>query len=338
MDETSKAGEFKRTASVFRNWIRAAAPTDGSVHYPPEDGRYHLYVSYACPWASRCLAVRKLKGLEHVITVTVVDPVIKRTRPGVETDAHSGWHMVHADNVASEFPECGEDPVFGAKTLRDIYEQCNDTLGKFTVPLLVDKRTKSIVSNESSEIIRMFGKEFNAFAKHPSVDLYPDDLAAAVDAVNEWVYSGFNNGVYRAGFARSQAAYEEAVEDVFATLERLEALLAGSRFLVDQERLTEADVRLFVTLVRFDEVYHGHFKCNRKRLADYPQLLNYTRDVYQQPGIAETVNMKHIKHHYHRSHPTINPFGIVPVGPGVDYSEPHDRQRFAGKPVLGSFW
>lgn len=322
MDEIDKSGAFKRTASVFRNFVGR------SEEFPVEAGRYRLYVSYACPWASRCLFVRAVKGLQDAIPVTVVHPVFARSRPDNPEDQHVGWKFSTAEQDP-DFPECTADPIFGAAFLRDIYEQCEDTLGKYTVPILVDTKAKKIVNNESAEIIRMLTKEFSPLATNPELDLYPDDLAPAIDAINEWVYSGFNNGVYRAGFAKAQAPYEEAVRDVFSTLDRLEDILKSSRYLVDSRRITEADVRLFVTLVRFDEVYHGHFKCNIKRLEDYPALSAYTRDLYQFPGVAETVNMKHIKHHYHRSHATINPFGIVPVGPGVDFSRPHHREALS---------
>lgn len=313
MDETS-GGAFVRKESAFRSWIRK----DKSTEFEPESGRYHLYVSLACPWASRCLAVRALQGLEESISVTVVHPVFQRTRPDSPEDTHTGW-LIRED---PEFPECTLDPLFGAHSVREIYEQCHDTLGKYTVPILVDKRTRKIVNNESSEIIRMFTKEFTALAKNPQLDLYPDALSAQIDEFNLWIYPGLNNGVYRAGFSRAQAPYTEAVTEVFQTLDRLEAhlQLTGSNFLVDNT-ITEADIRLFVTLIRFDEVYHVHFKCDKKRIIDYPFLDSYTRHFFRLPGISQTVNLRHIKHHYYRSHPTINPFGIVPIGPGIDYSK-----------------
>jgi len=315
MDEV-KDGAFRRTASVFRNWVKA----DGSSDFPPESGRYHLYVSYACPWASRTLFVRAIKGLEDVIGLTVVHPVFERTST---EDQHRGW-MFKVDPL---FPECTEDPILGAKSVRELYEKSDDTLGKYTVPILFDKTTRRIVSNESSEIIRMFSTEFDALSSRPGWNLYPTELQSVIDDTNDWVYNAINNGVYRAGFAQKQEPYDLAVAEVFAGLDRAEEVLSHQRYIASHTCFTEADVRLFVTLVRFDEVYVGHFKCNKKRLEDYPNLINYVRELYQIRGVSSSVNMAHIKHHYHRSHPTINPFGIVPVGPGVSFAAPHNRNR-----------
>jgi len=254
--------------------------------------------------------------LDDVISVTVVEPVMVKTS---DKDNHHGWAF------------SDEDQPKGAKTVRAFYEMHSDHVSKFTVPILYDNKLGKIVSNESSEIIRMLGQEFNELAtKNKDLDLYPEASREEIDSVNEWVYPQINNGVYRSGFAQTQEAYEEAVADVFAGLDRAEDILSKQRYIASSDQITEADIRLFVTLVRFDEVYHGHFKCNKKRIADYPNLVNYTREIYQLDGISETVDMHHIKEHYHRSHPTINPFGIVPVGPGVDFSLPHDRaEKFA---------
>eukprot|EP00299_Pterocystis_sp_00344_P001241 c11073_g1_i1.p1 GENE.c11073_g1_i1~~c11073_g1_i1.p1 ORF type:complete len:327 (-),score=67.63 c11073_g1_i1:25-1005(-) len=316
-----KAGGFVRQASAIRNWIKA----DGSTQYRPQLNRYSLIVSLACPWASRCLAVRVLKGLESVIDVTVVNPIFQKTSPD-PLDQHSGWTFHHSP----EFPEVGVDPSGNnLKTVREFYEKFFPGLTRFTVPILFDKETSSIVNNESSEIIRMLNSEFNEFAKFPEVDLCPPQLVEKIDEVNKWVYEFVNNGVYKSGFAQQQEPYNTAVHALFDALDKLEVILSQQRYLVSNTHFTEADIRLFVTLVRFDDVYVGHFKCNKKRIADYPNLSNYVRDVYQIPGIASTVNTKHIVHHYHRSHPSINPFGIVPIGPGVDFTEPHDRDRFS---------
>eukprot|EP01134_Creolimax_fragrantissima_P005597 CFRG5597T1 len=317
LDE-QKHGEFIRTDAGFRKWIKA----DGSTPFTPESNRYHLYVSYACPWASRCMAVCALKGLEKHISFSVVHPVWEETRPGDPEDDHRGWMFKLEEEFAGNIP----DTLNNAKSIRDLYELANDTLHKYSVPVLWDKKTASIVSNESSEIIRMFNNEFNEICERPEIDLYPEALRKDIDSVNEWVYPMLNNGVYRSGFASKQEPYEAAVTEVFQALDRIEGILSKQRYIAG-DQITEADIRLFVTLVRFDEVYVGHFKCNKARLADYPNTENYTRDIYQTQGISGTVNMAHIKHHYHRSHPSINPYGIVPVGPGVDFSQAHDRDR-----------
>eukprot|EP00301_Raphidiophrys_heterophryoidea_P024026 c7673_g1_i1.p1 GENE.c7673_g1_i1~~c7673_g1_i1.p1 ORF type:complete len:355 (-),score=62.31 c7673_g1_i1:124-1158(-) len=316
MQELSGDGAFKRIASGYRDWIKA----DGSTQFPPEADRYHLYVSYACPWASRALFVRAVKGLENVIGLTIVHPVFEKTSSDPE-DKHNGWVF----KVDPDFPECTTDPIRGCKTLRELYVKNDDTFGKYTVPILFDKKTNKIVNNESADIIRMFSDEFDAFSSRPGWTLYPTGLQKEIDEVNEWVYPMINNGVYRAGFAQKQEPYNLGVADVFAGLDRAEEILSRQRYIASATELTEADVRLFVTIVRFDEVYHGHFKCNKKRLSDYHHLSNYVRDLYQIPKVAESVNMPHIKHHYHRSHPTINVFGIVPVGPHDNLHAPHDR-------------
>merc|ERR1712137_578904 len=300
MQEVDTDGAFKRTEAQFRNFIKQ----DGSSEFPVESGRYHLFVSYACPWASRCLLVRSLKGLEDHITFDAVEPVFEKTS---KTDDHVGWVF------SEEYP----DTVLGTKTIREIYEKSSDSVKKFTVPVLYDKVAKKIVSNESSEIIRMFNTEFNALAKNPDLDLYPKDIAKEIDQVNRWVYPQINNGVYRAGFAQSQKAYDIAVKDVFKGLDRAEAILSENRFLCGS-RLTEADVRLFVTLIRFDDVYFHHFKCSLALIQkDYHNLFNYIKHIYQMPGVASTVNMDHIRNHYFRSHESINPFAIVPLSPAA---------------------
>eukprot|EP00245_Coleochaete_scutata_P004526 TRINITY_DN17242_c0_g1_i1.p1 TRINITY_DN17242_c0_g1~~TRINITY_DN17242_c0_g1_i1.p1 ORF type:complete len:434 (+),score=80.38 TRINITY_DN17242_c0_g1_i1:65-1366(+) len=318
LDEVSNDGAFVRKESHFRNFITE----DGSSGFPAVAGRYHLYISYACPWASRCYAFLKLKGLEHAIGLTVTKPKWARTKDG---EAHMGWPF---PATAEEEPGAQPDPVNGAKTIRDLYELADPhyALGKFSVPVLWDKEKKTIVNNESAEITRMLNDQFNKIAKHPEVDLYPLALRPSIDDVNSWVYDSINNGVYRCGFATKQQAYEKAFEELFAALDRAEDILSKQRYIAG-DQLTEADIRLFVTLIRFDEVYVVHFKCNKKFIREYPNLFNYTKDIYQIPGISETVNMYHIKKHYYGSHPQINPLGIIPVGLPIDYSSPHDRDR-----------
>jgi len=300
-------GEFIRKPTTFHAWIRA----DGSTEFRPEPGRYHLYVSYACPWAHRTLIVRKLKGLEQAITFDVVDPFLPS----------EGWTF--EKNVAG----ATDDSVNGFRLLREVYLKSRpDFRGTITVPVLFDKKTGVIVNNESSEIIRMLNGEFQDLADRPELDLYPESLRERVDSLNDWIYPQINNGVYQAGFAQKQTAYDRAVNGLFDALDRVEGILGKSRYLCGED-LTEADVRLFTTLVRFDAVYVTHFKCNVRRIVDYPNLWRYTRDIYQIPGVAETVNMEHIKRHYYGSHATINPTGVVPVGPAIDFSAPHDRDR-----------
>ncbi|MBB4284538.1 glutathione S-transferase family protein [Roseospira goensis] len=300
-DETAgRGGRFERQASTFRDWISA----DGSTPYPAAAGRYHLYVSLACPWAHRTLIVRRLKGLTDAVGVSVVDPLM----------GESGWTL----------PE-GADPINGARALHEIYTRARpDYTGRVTVPVLWDTRTGTIVSNESADIIRMLNHGFGALASGP--DLYPAPLRAEIDRMNAKLYDTLNNGVYKAGFATTQAAYEEAVAAVFETLDAMEARLAHQRYLVDGA-ITEADWRAFTTLIRFDAVYHGHFKCNVRRVEDYPNLAGYVRELYQVPGVAATVDLDQIKRHYYASHRRINPTGIVPVGPAVDYATPHGRDR-----------
>ncbi len=299
------SGEFVRKETVFHSWIKS----DGSSDFRPETDRYHLYVSLACPWAHRTLIYRKLKGLESVISVDVVDPIL----PG------QGWTFEQSS------PGATGDTVNGLDILRQVYELASPGYdGVVTVPVLWDKAQKTIVNNESSEIIRMFNTEFQDLANNPELDLYPEHLRKSINEINTWVYDEINNGVYRAGFARTQKAYSSAVSRLFAALDRAEAILARSRYLCG-DALSEADIRLFVTLVRFDAVYVAHFKCNIRRIVDYPNLWGFTRDIYQIPGVAETVNMEHIKRHYFESHRHINPFGIVPDGPELDFTTSHGR-------------
>jgi len=303
-DTASTGGSFVRQESAFRNFISA----DGSSGFKAAAGRYHLYVSYACPWAHRTLLVRALKGLEAAITVSVVDPLM----------GAQGW-------VFGTYPGSTPDMVNGFERLSQVYTAADPTYtGRVTVPVLWDRVTGTIVNNESSELLRMLGTEMNEWARNPGLDLYPEGLRASIDAVNDLVYPKINNGVYRAGFATTQEAYEEAVIELFVALDEVDRRLGSSRYLVG-DRITEADWRLFTTLVRFDAVYVGHFKCNLRRIADYPSLSGYLRELYQVPGVAETVRFAHIKRHYYASHSTINPTGVVPAGPLLDLDQPHGR-------------
>lgn len=305
--EIAADGSFKRQVSAFRNWV-------GTAGLEAAHGRYHLYVSYACPWASRAIIVRKLKGLESAIGISVVDPIRD----------DKGWafrDVVGADSV---------DPINAFRYLSEAYQLTSPRFSdRVTVPLLWDKQNNLAVNNESSEIIRMLNSEFNEFADNPELDLYPDDLRDEIDQINDFVYENVNNGVYKAGFAANQRAYETAVRSLFEALESLEQRLSTSRYLVG-DVISEADWRLFVTLVRFDVVYVGHFKCNLKRIQDFPNLSGYLLDLYQHPGIAETVNFDHIKRHYYVTHKAINPTSVVPLGPQIDWSQPHNRERTYG--------
>jgi len=304
-------GKFVRQDSKFRDWITAdGAPGPGSTHsFKAEPGRYHLYVSYACPWAHRTLIFRALKKLEAIISVDVVHHFL----------GPDGWTFLAEDGATG-------DRLHGLAFLREIYTKADPRYtGRVSVPVLWDKRDQTIVSNESAEIIRMLNASFDEWAD-AHVDFYPEPLRGEIDRLNGIIYPAVNNGVYRAGFATSQEAYEEAFADVFRVLDELERLLADRRYLTGSH-LTEADWRLFTTLLRFDPVYYSHFKCNLRRIADYPNLSNYLRDLYQTPGVAETVDMHHIKAHYYGSLRSINPTGIVPVGPDLDYDAPHDRTR-----------
>ena len=302
----STGGRFVRQESAFRDWVRA----DGSTPFSPEPGRYHLYVSLACPWAHRTLLFRRLKKLEDVISVSVVHPLM----------LENGWTFENPDGAE----KCVGDEVHGAAYLYEIYTRANPTYtGRVTVPVLWDKERNTIVNNESSEIIRMLNAEFDGLGD-AAVDLYPENLRDEIDALNGWIYPSINNGVYRCGFATTQEAYQEAFDELFEALDRVEGILAQNRYLTG-DRQTEADWRLFTTLVRFDAVYVGHFKCNWRRIADYPNLAGYLRELYQVPGVRETVNFAHIKRHYYASHRTINPTGVVPAGPELDLDAPHRR-------------
>ncbi|GAB4840800.1 hypothetical protein Ancab_021562 [Ancistrocladus abbreviatus] len=314
-----KTGAFVRQAAQFRNFISR----DPNAPFPAVPGRYHLYISYACPWASRCFAFLKLKGLEQVIGLSVVKAKFEKTKEG---DDHRGWILPTTD---AEDPGATPDPLFQVGSIRALYELANPNYtGRYSVPVLWDKELKTIVNNESAELIRMFNSEFNDYAENPDLDLYPAPLRSQIDEINDWVYDGINNGVYKTGFAAKQAAYDEAVKQVFEALDRCESILGKQRYLCGST-LTEADIRLFVTLIRFDEVYAVHFKCNKKMIHEYPNLFNYTKDIYQIPGMSSTVVMDHIKRHYYGSHPNVNPLGIVPIGPNIDYSTPHDRARLS---------
>ena len=312
-DTASTGGRFVRKDAAFRNWVTpdGAAGQSGTGGFKAEAGRYHLYVSLACPWAHRTLIMRALKGLEGMISVSTVH-----------------WLMLGEGWTFAEGPGVVPDTVNGARLLHQVYTGADpDYTGRVTVPVLWDKQRGTIVSNESSEIIRMFNTAFDDVGARAG-DYYPAALRAEIDEVNARVYDTLNNGVYKSGFATTQDAYEEAVTPLFDTLDWLEARLATRRFLLG-DPLTEADIRLFTTLVRFDAVYVGHFKCNLRRIADYPNLSGFTRDIYQLPGIAATVNIDHIKRHYYESHRSINPSGVVPVGPVLDFAAPPERARLA---------
>jgi glutathionyl-hydroquinone reductase len=309
----TKDGHFIRPQTRFRNFVT----TDGSSGpndeggFPAERGRYHLYVSLACPWAHRTLIFRSLKKLEDVISISITEPLYGKT----------GWEF-------GTTPGSTLDTANGKATLAEIYLLAEPRYtGRVSVPALWDKKRRTIVNNESAEIIRMLNSAFDAFTT-AKTDYYPAELRTEIDRINDLVYPNVNNGVYRAGFATSQAAYEEAARGVFAALDQLEEILSCQRYLVGPQ-ITEADWRLFTTLIRFDSVYNGHFKCNLHRIADYPNLWNYLRDLYQMPGIAATVSIEQIKRHYYGSQRQVNPTGVVPIGPAIDFNAPHDRGRFS---------
>ncbi|WP_334193301.1 glutathione S-transferase family protein [Pararhodobacter sp.] len=310
-DTKSTGGAFKRSEASWRNWVTAdgAAGPSGEGGFKAESGRYHLYVSYACPWAHRTLIFRVLKGLEDHIDISVVHPDM----------LEQGWEF------REDFPGATGDRLHGANAMYQIYTRADPGMtGRATVPVLWDKQRGTIVSNESSEIIRMFNSAFDEITGN-DLDLWPQDLRAALEPVNARIYDTVNNGVYKAGFATTQSAYDEAVGPLFESLDWLEDRLSTARYLMG-DRMTEGDWRLFTTLLRFDAVYHGHFKCNRRKLIEYPNLWAYTRDLYQVPGVAGTVFMDHITRHYHYSHDTINPNRIVPIGPRPDFTQPHGRE------------
>lgn len=299
--DLAKDGDFKRKESSFRNWVKPGG------QFPPEAGRYHLYVSLACPWAHRTLIMRALKGLQDMICVSVVNWFM----------GEDGWTFDDGDGVVP-------DPVFNATYLRDVYAVAKpDYTGRVTVPVLLDTHSRQIVSNESAEIIRMFNSAFDGLGAMEG-DYWPEALRGEIEAVNARIYDTLNNGVYKSGFATTQASYEKAVYPLFDTLDWMEAKLSRQRWLAG-DTFTEADIRAFATLIRFDPVYHGHFKCNRARIVDYPNLWAYTRQIYQMQGVADTVDLTHIKSHYYASHDAINPTRIVAIGPDQDYWQPHGR-------------
>ncbi|WMC10899.1 glutathione S-transferase family protein [Oceanimonas pelagia] len=309
-DTDKNEGRFERSESRFRHWLTANGDPgpSGEGGFAAEPGRYHLYVSLACPWAHRTLLLRRLKGLEDAVTVSVVHPLMQE----------HGW------TFAADFDGATGDRLYGHQYLHQLYTRAEPRYsGRVTVPLLWDKQRQTIVSNESADIIRMFNSAFDAVGAAEG-DYYPDELRNDIDALNRVIYDKVNNGVYKAGFATAQAAYDEAIEPLFATLDELEQRLGRQRWLLG-DRLTEADIRLWTTLARFDAVYHTHFKCDRRRISDYPNLYGFLRDLYQQPGVAGTLNMAHIRHHYFRSHTTLNPSGIISVGPQQDWWQAHDR-------------
>jgi putative glutathione S-transferase len=309
--DTSKTkGKFVRSVTSFRNWITpdGNAGPSGKGGYAAESGRYHLYVSYACPWAHRTLIFRALKGLEPHISISAVHPDM----------LDDGW------TFDTDFPGATGDTLFGHAFMRDIYTRAQpDISGRVTVPVLWDKKTNTIVSNESAEIIRMLNSAFDGITGN-TLDFWPTPLRDQIEEINTRIYDTVNNGVYKAGFATSQSAYDDAVGPLFDSLDWLEHRLSENRYLLG-DTLTEADWRLFTTLIRFDPVYHLHFKCNQKRIVDYPNLWAYTRELYQWPGIAATTHFDHIVRHYHYSHTTINPHRIIPINPVLDYDAPHNR-------------
>ncbi len=306
-EQEDTQGRFLRPSTTFRDQITA----DGSSGFKAESDRYHLYVSWACPWAQRTAIMRQLKGLESAITLSAVDPVM----------GEEGWFF-------SDYPGSIPDTVNQTKYLREVYLKVEpDYTGRVTVPVLWDKHTHSIVNNESREIIRMLDTEFGAIAQKDT-SYYPEDLRSQIDQTIDAIYQPINNGVYRAGFATKQSAYEEAVTELFDALDHYEQVLSQQRYLCG-DRLTEADICMFTTLLRFDAVYYSHFKCNLRRIADYSNLWNYVKDIYQHPEIKSTCHLDHIKLHYYKSHPNVNPTGIVPKGPIIDFDAPHDRTRFS---------
>lgn len=316
-DTKKHGGEFVRESSKLHDWVTAdgSAGPQGQPGLPAEAGRYHLYVSLACPWAHRTMIMRKLKGLEGLVGLSWVSPLM----------LDQGWTYNRAEGSTG-------DPVNEVDYHRELYTLTDPHYtGRVTVPVLWDKKTRRIVNNESAELVRIFNGAFDELTDN-RLDFYPEDLRAVIDEVNADVYDHINNGVYKSGFATEQAVYDKHVTALFEALERVEQRLAEQRYLAG-EWLTEADIRLFTTLVRFDAVYHGHFKCNLKRIEDYPNLSNYLRELYQWPGVAETVDLDHIQRHYYYSHDTINPTRIVPKGPLLDFDRPHDRERLTGRGI-----
>ena len=315
-DEQTKSGEFQRQPDAFREWVS----NDGSTAYPAAADRYHLYVSLACPWASRTVIFRKLKGLEEAIGMTIVDPI--RDEEGWAFRDQSG-------KIPPGAPFESTDSINGFQFLREAYKATDPNYNeRVTVPVLWDKRTEKIVNNCEDDICRMFNDRFNDFARSKDVDFFPQEIEAEHAKLSSFLHDNVNNGVYRAGFATRQRPYEIACRKLFEALDQLEERLSKNRYLFGN-RIVEADWRLFCTLIRFDVVYHGHFKCNLRRIIDYPNLQGYLLDLYQQPGITETVNFDHIKRHYYMTHTQINPTRIVPIGPVLDLGKPHNRERLS---------
>ena len=338
--ESNKKGEFVRVDAAWRNWINSQDP---EAKFRPETDRYHLIVAYACPWAHRTLMTRAIKGLEEVISVSVVHPIWQKTRPDDLNDNHRGWVFGNPDgpslkNVEGrggpfppDYDDNIPDPLFNFGSARDFYDHASDTDGKYSVPILWDKKLNTIVSNESSEIVRMLNGEFNEFASNPDLDLYPNDnelLRDKIEAANEWIYPQINNGVYRCGFAKSQEAYDVAIDALTSAFDRVDKILQKQRYIAGNQ-FTEADIRLFVTLLRFDEVYVVYFKTNTRSVAATPAILDYCRDIYQMPGVKETVNMESIKAHYYCSHPELNYYSVIPKGSNFIelLEQPHSRDE-----------
>jgi putative glutathione S-transferase len=329
MEKEKMQGAFVRTVTTFRDTI-----SQDHEKFKPESGRYHLYISYACPWAHRTLITLTLKGLKDHIGVSVVHPTFEKTKPDI--DDHIGWvfksesdpPVIPASGHGSiDCKGCIPDTINNTRNIRELYDLAGGTSSRYTVPILWDKKEKTIVNNESSEIIRIFNSAFNEIAGNKELDLYPENLRSEIDKINEWVYPNINNGVYRCGFAQRQEPYDIAFKELFDALDKLEEILSSKRYLLG-DQLTEADIRLWVTLIRFDEVYVVYFKCNRSRIVDFPNILNYCRDVYQIPGVASTVNMDHIKNHYFTSHKELNSYSIVPGGNNFlrELNKPHNRK------------
>jgi glutathionyl-hydroquinone reductase len=335
LEEISNDGEFRRKEAAWRHWISS----EHGAKFPPEKGRYHLFVAYACPWAHRTLMVRALRGLEDAISITIVHPTWQRTKPDDSSDNHCGWvfgnpngmPLANTINLGGPFPPAypgnEPDPVFHSFSIREVYERAGDIDGKYTVPILWDKKLNTIVNNESSEIIKILNSELNDFAKYPHLDLNPSDMNEQMDNVDAWIYPNLNNGVYRCGFATSQSAYDKAITDLTAAFDKVDGILKTQRFIAG-DALTLSDIRLFVTLLRFDEVYVVYFKTNTRTVTHTESILNYCREIYQMPGVAETVNMEQIKAHYFTSHPDLNHWSIIPKG--MDFVQllevPHNRE------------
>uniref|UniRef100_A0A6U4P718 GST C-terminal domain-containing protein n=1 Tax=Hemiselmis andersenii TaxID=464988 RepID=A0A6U4P718_HEMAN len=331
--EVNERGEFKRVDAQWRRWITE----EPDAEFPAEAGRYHLYSANACPWANRCHCIIKMKGLEDVISVSVAHPTWQFSKKGVDT--HAGWIFKDPKDPpvpnqlgfgAFDCEGCIPDFVNNCTFVRDVYELAKDTGKKYSVPVLWDKKKQTIVSNESSEIVLMLNKCFNKFAKNPTLDLFPERLTKEMDELNDFIYPNINNGVYKCGFAKTQEAYEEAYNQLFESLEKAEAILSKQRYLCG-DTFTGMDLKLYMTLVRFDPVYVVYFKCYGKRIEEYPNLWNFVKELYQMPSVQAITNMKHIKTHYFTSHPTLNACAVIPARKDADMTTRHDRDRFPGK-------